>query len=116
MFESLPVSVSDKDLYVFFAIFHGFSDEAAKQVLLNLKSAVSAHKPYVLIADAIAEEIHINQTVATFDMQMLIGTRGRERTMSEWKQLLNGCGFEILEVIDIRTLANFIIARSSPNI
>lgn len=116
MFESLPVSISDNDLYVFFAIFHSLSDEQAKQVLANLKLAIGVNKPYVLIADTVAEETHVNQTVAAFDMQMLIGTRGRERTLGEWKQLLNSCGFEITEVIDIRTFANFIIARPSPNV
>lgn len=111
MFESLPVAESDNDLYVFFAIFHGLSDEECTQVLKNLKSAVGTKMPYILFGDVVAEEMHIDTTVAAFDMQMLIGTTGRERTSSEWKRLLDGGGFKIMEIMNVRTFAKFIIAK-----
>ncbi|MEJ2329929.1 MAG: methyltransferase [Gammaproteobacteria bacterium] len=111
MFESLPTATSDKDLYLFFAIFHGLSDEESGVVLGNLKSAIGTRDATVLIADCVAEEIGINPTVAGFDMQMLIGTRGRERTLSEWKRLLQHSGFRLDEVVDVRTFAKFIVAR-----
>lgn len=111
MFESLPVAESDNDLYVFFAIFHGLSDEECTIILNNLKSAIGTKKPYVLFGDAVAEEMHIDPIVATFDMQMLIGTKGRERTPSEWKRLLDGTGFEIMEIMNVRTFAKFIVAK-----
>jgi DNA-binding Lrp family transcriptional regulator len=113
MFESLPSAVSDKDLYLFFAIFHGLSDVESQKVLTNLKTAIGLKRPYVLIADSVAEEMHINPTIAAFDMQMLIGTRGRERSLGEWRRLLEGSGFELVDVIDIRTFAKFIIAKPS---
>ena len=111
MFESLPVAESDNDLYVFFAIFHGLSDEECTIILNNLKSAIGTKKPYVLFGDAVAEEMHIDPIVATFDMQMLVGTTGRERTQGEWKRLLDGTGFEIMEILNIRTFAKFIVAK-----
>jgi len=111
MFENLPITESDKDLYVFSAIFHGLSDKDAQKVLSNLKVAIGSKQPYVLIADSVAEEMHINPTVAAFDMQMLIGTNGWERTLSEWKILLDGCGFDIVHVMDVRTFAKFIVAK-----
>lgn len=111
MFESLPVALSNNDLYMFFAIFHGLSDDEAKIVLGNLKSAIRDKNSHVLIVDSVAEEIQINPSVAAFDMQMLIGTKGRERTLNEWKQLLEGSGFEIIDVIDVRTFAKFIVVR-----
>ena len=98
---------------MFSAIFHGLDDEESKKVLVNLKSAIGSKNPYVLIADSIAEEIHINPTIAAFDMQMLIGTTGRERTLREWKLLLENSGFEIVEVMDVRTFAKFIIVKPS---
>ncbi|NOU42666.1 MAG: methyltransferase [Methyloglobulus sp.] len=111
MFESLPIAASDKDLYVFSAIFHGLNNEESKKLLVNLKSAIGSNNSYVLIADSIAEETHINPTIAAFDMQMLIGTTGRELTLSEWKMLLEDSGFEIVDVIDVRTFAKFILAK-----
>lgn len=111
MFESLPVAKSDNDIYVFFAIFHGLSDKECTRVLNNLKSAIGTMKPYVLFGDAVAEEVHINSTIAAFDMQMLIGTTGRERTSSEWKRLFDETGFEIMEIMNVRTFAKFIVAK-----
>jgi hypothetical protein len=111
MFESLPAAVSDKDLYLFFAIFHSLDDKESTVVLDNLKSAIGSTNATVLIADCVAEETGINPTVAGFDMQMLIGTRGRERTLSEWKQLLQDSGFRLDETVDVRTFAKFIVAR-----
>ena len=115
MFESLPAATSDKDLYLFSAIFHGLSDEESGVVLDNLKSAIGTTDATVLIADCIAEETGINPTVAGFDMQMLIGTRGRERTLSEWERLLQHSGFRLDEVVDVRTFAKFIVARLALN-
>lgn len=114
MFESLPAATSDNDLYLFFAIFHGLSDEESAKLLANLRSAIGAMNPYLLIADTVAEEMHLNPTVAAFDMQMLIGTRGRERTAGEWRSLLAGSGFEIVDIIDVRTFVKFIVARPTP--
>jgi hypothetical protein len=113
MFDVLPQATSDKNLYVFFAIFHALNDKDAKKVLGNLKSAIGTKNPYILIVDSVAEEMQINPTIASFDMQMLIGTRGRERTLSEWKQLLNESGYTILEIIDVRTFAKFIVIKPS---
>ncbi len=111
MFESMPAATSDNDLFVFSAIFHGLSDDECTTVLSNLKTAIGTHQASVLFADAVAEETHINPTIAAFDMQMLIGTTGRERTPSEWKQLLGSAGFEIVEIMNVRTFAKFIIAK-----
>lgn len=113
LFESLPTAQSDNDLFVFFAIFHGLSDAQCTQVLSKLKSAMGHHKATILFGDTVAEETHINSTVAAFDMQMLIGTKGRERTPSEWRWLLKNAGFEIVEIMNVRTFAKFIIAQSA---
>ncbi len=113
MLDRLPPAVSEQDLYLFFAVFHGMSDEQSRRVLTNLQVAMGTRKAYALIVDTVAEEKKINPTVAAFDMQMLIGTRGRERTLSEWKSLLVDSGFEIVEVVDVRTFAKFIVIRKS---
>jgi hypothetical protein len=49
--------------------------------------------------------------VAGFDMQMLIGTRGRERTLAEWTALFEGACLRIEEVVEVRTFASFIVVR-----
>lgn len=111
MLESIPKAESDEDVYFFMAVFHSFNDTNCKIILRNLKTAIGSKSPYIVIADTVAEDININSTTASMDMQMLMGTEGRERTMSEWKNLLNDTGFYIEQVMDIRTFAKYIVVR-----
>jgi hypothetical protein len=63
----------------------------------------------VVIADTVPDEVNIDSMTASMDMQMLMGTKGRERTLSEWENLVNGTGFNIESVMDIRTFAKYIV-------
>lgn len=109
MFTSLPVARSDKDLYVFFGIFHSLNDEESNAVLESLRTAIGTKQASALIVDCVAEENHINSTIAAFDMQMLIGTRGRERTANEWRAVIESAGFNVRVIIDVRTFVKFIV-------
>jgi hypothetical protein len=111
MFDAIPVADSDRDIYMFTAVFHGLDDEGARAVLANLRRAFGRRRPTVLVVDAVAEPTNIDPTVASFDMQMLVGTRGRERTPEEWSSLFVSSGFDVEEVVDVRTFAKFIVLR-----
>lgn len=113
MLKSIPKAESDQDAYFFMAVFHTFDDDACKQILFNLKKAIGNKKPYIIIADAVANEIAIDSITASMDMQMLMGTKGRERTLNEWNHLFLDTGFIIEQVIDIRTFAKYIIVRNT---
>jgi hydrogenase maturation factor len=93
------------------AIFHGFSDSDCKKVLLNLKIAIGNKSSYVVIVDAILEEVNIDSITASVDMQMLIGTKGRERILKEWNKLFVESGFKIEKVLDTRIFAKYIVIR-----
>ena len=109
--ESIPQAESDDDVYFFMAVFHTFNDNDCRKILHNLKTAIGNKSPYVVIADAVANEMTIDSITASMDMQMLMGTKGRERTMLEWKNLFNDTGFNIERVMDIRAFAKYIILR-----
>lgn len=109
MLESLPAAESNRDLYLFVAIFHGMSDSYAGKVLANLRSACGQYRPTIVIADTVAQDQNIDPTIAAFDMQMLIGTRGRERTLTEWVALLQRHQFTLREVVDVRTFAKLLV-------
>ncbi len=111
MFESIPDSQSSHDIYLFIAIFHAMSDTQAEQVLRNLRTACRSNKPTIAIIDTVAEEQNINPSVASFDMQMLIGTRGRERTEREWRKLLVNGGFKLQEIVNLQTFARLLVAE-----
>jgi hypothetical protein len=111
MLEAIPAARSDNDLYLFAAIFHGLGREEAQQVLGNLRIACGNHRPTVVIADMLAQSQHIDPNIASFDMQMLINTRGRERTLAEWRELLASSGFALREIVDVRTFAKLLVVQ-----
>jgi hypothetical protein len=112
MFEAIPSAASDKDIYMFVAVFHGLDDEDAQVVLHALNRAIGDTNAAVLVVDAVAARTGVDPTIASFDMQMLIGTRGRERTLAEWTALFGKAGFSIREVVDVRTFAKFIVLHA----
>ncbi len=112
MLKSIPKAESDSDIYFFMAVFHTFDDDTCKQILVNLKNAIGHKRPYIIIADTVASEIKIDSITALIDMQMLVGTKGRERTLNEWNNLFYNTGFFIEKVIDIRMFAKFIVVRA----
>lgn len=109
MLDAIPSPQSDRDIYLFAAVFHGMGDDDAHKILTNLHTALGTNRPGILIVDMVAEEIHIDPTVASFDMQMLLNTRGRERTLAEWTRLFTNAHFDLAQVIDVRTFAKFIM-------
>lgn len=109
--ESVPSAHSAKDIYLCMALFHGMGDDDAQRVLANLQQAIGDSGATLLIVDTVAEEVGIDPNVAAFDMQMLIGTRGRERTYAEWQVLLQSSGFAIHDLVQVRTFARFIVAQ-----
>lgn len=112
MLQKIPQATGPGDLYLFVAVFHGMGDEEANRVLDQLQQAMRNSGARALIADTVAEECGIDPTVAGFDMQMLMGTRGRERTHSEWQTLLQQSGLQIDEIVDIRSFPKFIVVSS----
>lgn len=109
MFETIPPARSDRDLFLCMALFHGIGEDEAAQVLSNIRRAFGSHHPTLLVVDTVAEEVGIDPNVAAMDMQMLMNTRGRERTCSEWEVLFRRNGFSLREVIEVRTFARFMI-------
>jgi hypothetical protein len=111
IFESIPRAESTDDIYLFIGVFHAFDDNDCRKILENLKVAMADKSPYAVIADSVASEVNIDAMTASMDMQMLMGTRGRERTKSEWENIIYSCGFEIESILDTRSIAKYIVIR-----
>lgn len=107
----IPPPSSDRDLYLFMAVFHGLGDTDAGKVLTNLRQAIGDMRPGILVVDTVAQAHDIDPTIASLDMQMLVGTRGRERTREEWSALFAAADFAIREVIEVRSFARFILVH-----
>jgi hypothetical protein len=113
MLESIPAAENASDLYLFAAVFHGMDDEQAITVLQNLRNAMGETGARAVIADNVVAECGIDPTIAGFDMQMLVNTRGRERTENEWRALLNRAGFTIDEIVNVSNFAKFIVIAAN---
>ncbi len=113
MFDRIPPATSNRDLYLFVAIFHGMADEECLTVLNRLKTAAGGHAPTAVFVDMVMPEVGADATTASFDMQMLVNTRGRERTEAEWRTLLERAEFALEAVLPVRTFAKFVVARPS---
>jgi hypothetical protein len=110
MLDSLPAARSDRDVYAFSAVFHGLDDDAGRRLLDKVRAAAAPHRARVVIADMVMPEQAPSPMATAFDLQMLVNTRGRERTLAEWKALLAGAGFNLERVVDLPTFASLLVA------
>ncbi len=111
MLEYIPPARSGRDLYLFAAVFHGMGDDEALTVLQRLHSAAGDYSPTAVFVDMVMHDMGADATTAAFDMQMLVNTRGRERTEAEWRELLRQGGFTLAGIVPARTFARFIVGR-----
>jgi len=111
MFVSIPDAESNSDVYLFVAVFHSFDDHDCKKILANLRNAMGDKSPYAVIVDTVGSEINMDAMTASMDMQMLMGTKGRERTASEWDSVINSGGFVIERILASRSMAKYIVIR-----
>lgn len=113
MLEGIPAAESDHDLYLFVAVFHGMGDEEARRVLARLGEAIGSYRPTVVIVDMVMPAVGADASTTSFDMQMLANTRGRERTLNEWGELLSPSGFNIDEEVVVRTFPRMLVVKKS---
>ena len=63
--------------------------------------------------DAVLAEQKASLMLTSCDMQMLMGTEGRERTAREWKKLCAKAGYSIMQTIDSRSLWKLQLLQST---
>lgn len=91
----------DGDLYLLCAVMHGLGDADCVAILSRIREASSGD---VAIIDAVLAGQGESLMLTAFDMQMLIGTEGRERTAAEWQQLFERAGYRLVGRFDTRSL------------
>ncbi|EPJ52915.1 MAG: hypothetical protein OFPI_12270 [Osedax symbiont Rs2] len=107
----LPEAKFEKDLYLLIAVFH-LLDDAQAITLINRICDAMGHLPATIaIVDAILPEQQASFTDASFDMQMLMGTMGRERTLNEWNNIFNLAEVELVASVEIRTFAQVMVLK-----
>ena len=107
----VPPARDSRDIYLLSAVLHGFDDDTAGAALRNVAAACGDSGARVALMEMIAPHTVTGTATATFDLQMFVGTRGRERTLPEWIALLGRGGLQLDEVVGLHSFASIIVAR-----
>jgi len=85
--NAVPAAQGAGDVFLLSAVLHGLDDPTCVTILKTLAAAIGDSGATIVIAELILPEMGADVPSASFDMQMFIGTRGRERTLTEWQEL-----------------------------
>ena len=105
-FESIP---NGADAYLLKHILHDWSDEDCLRILKNI-FAVAEPGQKLLIVDAVIGGRNEHEFAKILDIQMRVHLCGKERTQTEWKELLDAAGFQLTRVIPTPSFAHVVEA------
>jgi hypothetical protein len=111
LLESVPAAASAKDTYFLSAVLHGLDDGACMKVLGNLASACSGSGARIALMELVLPESRVDFAGASFDMQMFMGTRGRERTLNEWRNLFDRSNVTLEEIVALRSFGKILVLQ-----
>lgn len=99
-FEAVPTGA---DTYLLSNIIHNWDDERAAAILLNCRRAI-AEGGKILLVETVLSGKDEPALARLNDLNMLVLTRGRERTEDEFSKLLAYSGFELKQVIPVQPM------------
>ena len=105
-FESVP---EGGDVYSMRWILHDWEDTKSLKILENIRKVLPADGK-LLLAEAVVPGTNEPHFSKFFDLIMLTMTGGRERTETEWRQLLGQAGFHIQRIIPTESFLSIIEA------
>ncbi|MGE5517107.1 MAG: methyltransferase [Bacteroidota bacterium] len=111
VFTSVPASTSAKDVYLLSAVLHGFDDHMCAKALRNVAAAAAPNGCPIILLEMLMPDSHADMATASFDMQMLMATKGRERTLAEWEQVFEHGGVRLSEVVHLASFAKMLVLR-----
>ncbi|HUS05105.1 MAG TPA: methyltransferase [Bryobacteraceae bacterium] len=93
------------DVYLLKHVLHGYADEAVIQILTHCRSVVPAGGRLLVIEFVLPGVVNNADTELELrlmsDLNMLVVTGGKERSASEWRNLLTGASFECQRIIPV---------------
>ncbi len=96
--ESVP---GDGDVYLLSRVLHDWDDEQCRAILATCARNMPEHAELLVIERVLPPAGSTDSLAVPWDIHMLCNTGGRERTESDYRDLLARAGFEL---IDVRTL------------
>ncbi|MDM8555629.1 methyltransferase [Desulfococcaceae bacterium HSG7] len=95
-FKEIPAG---SDAYLMSNILHDWPDERCVTILKNCRMAMKPESK-LLIVEMIVPPGNRPSIAKLLDLEMLITTGGKERTLAEFKILLESSGFKLSRIID----------------
>lgn len=95
-------------------MLHNWQDDECVKILKKCKEAIPKEAGKVIIMDIVVdsemENSDLTHSKLSLDIDMMITSGGRERTVEEWKRLLDKAGFRSHEIIHIIAIQSVIVA------
>lgn len=111
--ESVPAARADSDVFLLSAVLHAMDDETAAQALRQVVAACGQTGARIAVLEMVMPNTGADQSFASFDMQMLMACRGRERTESEWLLLFERSGLVREEWVRLQSFASIQVLQAS---
>lgn len=83
--------------YFFRRVFHDWSDDACRKILVKTREAMRKGYSTLLIQDSVIPETGCSPVNNLIDLGMAI-IAGMERTEVQWRKLLGAEGFNIIKI------------------
>lgn len=113
LLDSIPAATGPRDIYLLSAVLHAFDDATCVRLMRQLRAAMGDSGARAAVLEMVMPETGADVASASFDLQMFVGCRGRERTLSEWKSLFEAGGLELEEIVGLRSLGSILVLRSA---
>lgn len=107
--EFVPAAQNEQDIFLLSALLHGFNDDDAVRVLQNLATAMGNTGARAVLMELVMPETCADIGSASFDMQMFMGTEGRERTRDQWERLFERSGLHLQEIVGLRSFGKLLV-------
>ncbi len=110
--QAVPKAENEKDIYLLSALLHGFDDATCITALRNVAAAAAGSGATIAVMEMVMPDAQADAGTASFDMQMFVNSRGRERTLAEWQRLFEKSGVVLKEVVGLQTFGKILVLRA----
>ena len=108
-------AVPPADAYVVKSVVHDWDDELSVAILRRIREAMQGDARLFLVEPVLAEDtadLVAQRVILMSDLNMLVCTGGRERTLTEFGHLLDAAGLRLVDVRRVPPPTGFSVLRA----
>ncbi len=99
------------DAYLLCRVLHNWDDAACRALLSRCARAMEPGGAVLILERVLPDDAYPQLSLA-FDLHMMVMTRGRERTLAEYRDLLGAAGLRLDEVRGLASEMSLLVARA----